>query len=973
VSAAAAKRTALAAASILALLTVLIVGPAEGRPGRSRDRVAPTAPADVHVVKATPSAVYVSWAPSQDDTAVAGYYVYGDSGKATVPNASYIVSGLACGESSALSVSAFDRSGNRSPRVTALVATAACLDTQPPSAPTGFKQLATTQSAVLLGWSPSTDNVGVVGYGVFRGTAKVSDVSEPTLALNGLTCDTSYSYLVDAVDAAGNHSQLGTAYVRTAGCADTTPPSTPSNLTATAQTQTSISVAWSAASDNTGVAGYRVSVGGTPTMSVPETSATVTGLACGKSYALAVDAYDGAGNRSSASSLATGTATCTTSSPPPSPPPPAPTPDTNAPTVPGALSVASVTQTAMNLQWAASTDDVGVVAYDVYRNTSKVGSVTTTSSSQSSLTCGTTYQYDVVARDAAGNVSQPARASAATSACSTTPPPPPPSPAPPADTTPPSQPTGLAVSGSTRTSISLTWGASTDDVGVTGYRTLVNGSAVSTSAQLASTVSGLSCGTGYTLEVEAYDAAGNRSGRASVVASTVACPDTQAPSQPSNVVATSRTATSIALGWNASTDNVGVAGYDLYRGGAAAGTSSTSSAIFSGLACNTNYTLAVDSYDAAGNRSAQTVVMVSTTACPDTSAPTAPTGLAASNVSQTGLTLTWNASSDNTGVTGYDVYRNGTKMTTTTSTSASQSGLACNTSYTFGVVARDAASNVSSQATLSVQTAACAAPPPPPPPPPPTTPSVTAHFISDWSTGKIGYKPWATIFQPGTPSYVDVGLYGSPALASAPSNRVAVVPNPYGGGNVLKCEIRNSDPSTGSTDYQKAELGSVEDVTWNGQWSNGQEIWISMELYLPDSFGLASGGFTNLMDMHPNSGSGVPGLGLGGYSATNIQLYAGVPGSLQRKDFIPLTSANRNRKLNVLIGAKIGTSGWVEAWLDGVNVIPRFNAVTAEASESGPYFKQGLYKMTADSFPNGGSTIYFGHTYIGNTKASVGA
>jgi hypothetical protein len=56
-----------------------------------------------------------------------------------------------------------------------------------------------------------------------------------------------------------------------------------------------------------------------------------------------------------------------------------------------------------------------------------------------------------------------------------------------------------------------------------------------------------------------------------------------------------------------------------------------------------------------------------------------------------------------------------------------------------------------------------------------------------------------------------------------------------------------------------------------------------------------------------------------------------------------------------------------------VNVVPRFSAATAEASESGPYFKQGLYKETAASFPNGGSTIYFGRTYIGKTKASVGA
>ena len=62
------------------------------------------------------------------------------------------------------------------------------------------------------------------------------------------------------------------------------------------------------------------------------------------------------------------------------------------------------------------------------------------------------------------------------------------------------------------------------------------------------------------------------------------------------------------------------------------GTSTTTDGIFSGLTCNTNYTLAVDAYDAAGNRSAQDDVMVATTACPDTTPPSTPTGLAASSV-----------------------------------------------------------------------------------------------------------------------------------------------------------------------------------------------------------------------------------------------------------------------------------------------------------------------------------------------------
>ena len=164
------------------------------------------------------------------------------------------------------------------------------------------------------------------------------------------------------------------------------------------------------------------------------------------------------------------------------------------------------------------------------------------------------------------------------------------------------------------------------------------------------TVSDLTCGTAYTFEVDAYDAAGNRSGRASLIGSTSACADTQPPTAPANVVATSRTSTSIALSWSASSDNVGVTGYGLYRGGAQTGTTAATTGIFSGLTCNTNYTLAVDAYDAAGNRSTKTVVMVSTTACPDTTPPSVPQGQRITGTTQSTIAMAWNASTDNVGV-----------------------------------------------------------------------------------------------------------------------------------------------------------------------------------------------------------------------------------------------------------------------------------------------------------------------------------
>ena len=103
----------------------------------------------------------------------------------------------------------------------------------------------------------------------------------------------------------------------------------------------------------------------------------------------------------------------------------------------------------------------------------------------------------------------------------------------------------------------------------------------------------------------AYDAAGNRSSTTATSATTSACPagDTQAPTTPTGVAVTGNSQTSITLGWNASTDNVGVTGYGVYSGGVRVGTTASRSYTVSGLTCGTSYALGVDAYDAANNRS----------------------------------------------------------------------------------------------------------------------------------------------------------------------------------------------------------------------------------------------------------------------------------------------------------------------------------------------------------------------------------
>ncbi|GAA3136347.1 carbohydrate-binding protein [Nonomuraea salmonea] len=79
----------------------------------------------------------------------------------------------------------------------------------------------------------------------------------------------------------------------------------------------------------------------------------------------------------------------------------------------------------------------------------------------------------------------------------------------------------------------------------------------------------------------------------------------------------------------------------------------------------------------------------------DTSAPSAPGNLRSTGVTSSSVSLAWNASTDNVGVTGYNVYRGGTLVTTVSGTSYTDTGRAANTGYTYTVRARDAAGNLS--------------------------------------------------------------------------------------------------------------------------------------------------------------------------------------------------------------------------------------------------------------------------------------
>ncbi|HEX6347000.1 PQQ-dependent sugar dehydrogenase [Umezawaea sp.] len=176
--------------------------------------------------------------------------------------------------------------------------------------------------------------------------------------------------------------------------------------------------------------------------------------------------------------------------------------------------------------------------------------------------------------------------------------------------------------------------------------------------------------------------------------------DTERPQPPSGLRSTGKSATTVSLAWSAGSDNVGVTGYDVYQHGQlVTSVGNVLQATATGLVPDTEYDWTVFSKDAAGNVSAagDNLLVRTDPAPPDTVAPTAPGTLRTTGKSATSVDLAWTASTDDVGVTGYEVFRDGVRTGTAdgTATSTTSAGLTAGTEYAFTVRARDAQGNLS--------------------------------------------------------------------------------------------------------------------------------------------------------------------------------------------------------------------------------------------------------------------------------------
>jgi chitodextrinase len=389
---------------------------------------------------------------------------------------------------------------------------------------------------------------------------------------------------------------------------------------------------------------------------------------------------------------------------------PVSTKDQTAPSAPYNLTTRDVSPSKIDFSWSPSTDNVGVAGYKIYRDEKEISSTKGTSYSDTGLQPGFSYSYYIRAFDAAGNLSQKSSYLTEFTQNSTT--------VKAVDTQAPTTPANFKVTPISEKRIDLSWSQSSDNVGVTYYKIFRDDKPMFNVNTLKATdIYNLAPNTAYSYHIIACDMAGNCSTRTPSVtewtlsaskAGTVIKPnlDTQAPSYPPNLVIRSVTTNQIEISWSPSTDNVGVTGYIIYRNNAEISRTTGTSYRDSGLSAGTDYSYNVKAYDAAGNQSYMSNsvtewTLANQSAAPvtnnqkDTSAPSAPNNVVARSVSTSRIDISWSASTDNVGVMGYKVIRDGNEIASVTGTSFSDNGLQPGSSYSYYIVAYDLAGNLS--------------------------------------------------------------------------------------------------------------------------------------------------------------------------------------------------------------------------------------------------------------------------------------
>jgi len=252
----------------------------------------------------------------------------------------------------------------------------------------------------------------------------------------------------------------------------------------------------------------------------------------------------------------------------------------------------------------------------------------------------------------------------------------------------------------------------------------------------------------------------------------------------------------------------------------------------------------------------------------DSTPPSTPTGLSATTVSSTQINLSWTASTDNVGIGGYTIFRNGTQIGSTSNTTYSDTGLSASTAYSYTVQAYDTSSNTSSQSTSASATTSA-------PPPPPTFMATMATKTvdgdaSDWSTIASSpiAQPFPTLPVPA-PSASD--LSGSYKLAWDATNLYVLV-------QVTDDQIQTDDPTIYNNDGIEVLVDANHSKSATFTRGIDHQIFISENGTIEDETGAVIGSSNAVVGVKTVSGgyaieAAIKWSYLGGNAPQNSQSY----------------------------------------------------------------------------------------------------
>jgi fibronectin type 3 domain-containing protein len=249
----------------------------------------------------------------------------------------------------------------------------------------------------------------------------------------------------------------------------------------------------------------------------------------------------------------------------------------------------------------------------------------------------------------------------------------------------PAPPAGLAVLSRDTSRIDLGWNPAGPDSVIGSYRVYRNGLLHATVTDTTFGDAGLPPFTAFTYAVSAVNRAGLEGARSLPL--TVRTRDATPPTPPTGLVATPASGTRINLAWQVATDaETGVTGYRIYRDGAPVGSATTLQFADLGLSPSTSYRYRVSALNGEGLEGPPSGEVTATTL--DVTPPTSPTGLLATAVGSNRIDLSWAPGSDpESGVSRYEIIRNGTIVGSTPGTSYSDGNLHPGTTYTYVVAA----------------------------------------------------------------------------------------------------------------------------------------------------------------------------------------------------------------------------------------------------------------------------------------------